>query len=268
MNFDQAGTAGLRGYFPKDSIKQALIPFGLDPGILDREINYLLAAQCVVAEHLRNDSVSDTDLLRLGPAGFVHLDLLGNINYLAAVAEDTLFSDRLQAENIAQKIRSVNTQLSKHTTHSNASDLVAYLEELKTKLLPDNGAYMAGNLIETLTNLEAAREAVRRMAKAEAEDPWFAADKRFLRGHTYQATIVNTTALGHFVEFDGGIVGLVHASNFGGVLAQVSDRVEVTVRWVDVVRRRMGLTLVAVVEEDAGDVILGTHAGQGRLFPN
>jgi hypothetical protein len=82
----------MRGYFRKTDVRSALVPYGLSPDILDREFNYLLAAHCLIAEHLRLDSVDDNDLVRLGPAGFVHLELVSNINadrvFLVTFIED------------------------------------------------------------------------------------------------------------------------------------------------------------------------------------
>ncbi|WP_318826206.1 hypothetical protein [Burkholderia thailandensis] len=89
--FSTSGTDGLKGYYRKGAVKQELMSYGLSPDMLDREFNYLLSSRCILAEHLRIDSVTDDDLVRIGPAGFVHLDLVGNVSYLAAVAEDTFF---------------------------------------------------------------------------------------------------------------------------------------------------------------------------------
>lgn len=77
----------------------------------------------MIAEHLRLLSVDDDDLVRLGPAGFVHLDLVGNISYLAAISEDTFFTDRLlEVHVISERIRIFNSHLRVETTLANARD--------------------------------------------------------------------------------------------------------------------------------------------------
>ena len=260
MKFGSSGTAGLRGYFRKRDIKHSLIPYGLDPDVLDREFNYLLSAQCVIAEHLRLDSVEDDDLVRLGPAGFVHLDLVGNINYLAAVSEDTLFTDRLQAETIVNRIKNFESHLHVATVAANATDLVTYLENLQANILPPNGFFIESDLLQELTSLDPARDAVLRVSRHYARDPWFDADRRLKRGSVHQATVQNVVAYGYFVDFDDGLVGLVHKSNTGDISASAGDRVEVEILWVDVVQRKMGLRLKAVIEEDIGDSIEGAHS--------
>jgi hypothetical protein len=265
LNFNSAGTAGLRGYFPKGDIKCALSPLGLDIDIIDREFNYLLAAQCVIAEHLRVDTVADADLVRLGPAGFVHLDMLGNITYLAAVAEDTWFADRLQAERVASRITNIESHLHVQSVTENAGELVNYLEEARRLITPPNGSFMQGDLIERITDIKEARDAVARMEKTQARDPWYGADKRLARGSKHKATVSNAVEYGCFVELDDGLIGLVHKSKLGGVRADAGDEVEVEILWVEAVKRKIGLRLVRVLQEEAGDLVTGVPATQHGL---
>lgn len=259
MNFSSSGTSGLRGYFPKRDIKHALVPYGLEPDVIDREFNYLLTAQCVIAEHLRLDSVADEDLVRLGPAGFVHLELVSNINYLAAISEDTFFNDRLQAERVCSRIRNLDGHLQMMTAYNNAGEIVDFLESVRKQLIPPNGTFMEDNIIERITDFNSARDALDRMAKSHAGDPWFDADKRISRGARLPVTVVNTVDFGYFVEFDDGLHGLIHKTKLEGLTASVGDRVEVEVLWIDVFQRKMGLRLRAIIAEEAGDIVVGTH---------
>ena len=255
--FQASGTQGLKGYYLKREVKQALMPYGHAPDVLDREFNYLLAAHCVIAEHLRTDSVEDDDLVRLGPAGFVHLDLVGNLSYLAAVAEDTNFSDRLQAERVAQRIRNLESHLHLKTALDNGTDLVEFLNSVQKHLLPPHGSYIQDDPLSRLTDITEASEALIRVAKAQSHDPWFDADKRMGRQSRHKATITNVVEYGCFVEFEDGLAGLLHKKNMAGKSLNFGDRVEVEVLWVDVVQRRIGLKLLTVLEEEAGDMVPG-----------
>lgn len=255
--FDTSGTSGLKGYFPKRDIKLSLVPYGLTPDVLDREFNYLLAAQCIIAEHLRIDSVEDDDLVKLGPAGFVHLELVGNVSYLAAVSEDTFFSDRFQAERIAERIKNIESHLHVKTAANDAEELITYLESLRKTLLPPNGSFMQNDLLENLADLSDAREALVRVAKSHEGDPWFEADKQLPRGSFHHVTVTNVTHFGYFVEFDSGLVGLIHKNNTGSLTASSGDRVNVQILWVDFFQRRMGLQLISMIQEDAGDQVNG-----------
>jgi hypothetical protein len=262
-NFEASGVGGLKGYFPKREIKLALVPYGLSPSVLDREFNYLLAAQCIIAEHLRLDSIENDDLVRLGPAGFVHLELVGNINYLAAVSEDTFFSDRMQAERVAQRMKNADSHLRVKSAIENAEEMVFYLESVRKALMPQNGSYMQNDLLEALVELTDAREALIRVAKSQSTDPWFDADKRLRRRSVHHVTVSNIVDFGYFVEFDDGLVGLIHKKYSGGLVVSSGDRVEVIIIWVDVIQRKMGLQLLSVIQEDVGDQIDGISAGAG-----
>lgn len=256
-NFHTSGTQGLKGYYPKREVKQALMPYGLEPDVLDREFNYLLAAHCLIAEHLRIDSVEDDDLVRLGPAGFAHLDLVGNLSYLAAVAEDTNFSDRLQAERVAQRIRNFESHLHIKTALDNSTDLVEFLSLARKNLVPPNGSYLQDDLLNCLTDLTEAHEVLIRVSKAQSHDPWFDADKRMARQSRHIATITNVVNYGCFAELEGGLTGLLHNDNMGGISLDDGDRVEVEVVWVDVVQRKISLKLLTILEEEAGDIVPG-----------
>lgn len=252
--FSSSGTDGLKGYYRKSIIKQELMSYGLSPDMLDREFNYLLASRCVLAEHLRLDSIADDDLVRIGPAGFVHLDLVGNVSYLAAVAEDTFFADRLQAERIVARIRDSATHLHVKTTLDNAAEVVEYLQDALKSINPPHGSFMAEDRLEKLTDIADATQALDRVRRNFSWDPWFDADKQLPRHSTHPATVVNVVTFGCFVELPNGLHGLVHNSNMNGHVVGQGDRVKVEVIWIDVFQRKMSLGLVEIILEDAGDL--------------
>jgi hypothetical protein len=252
--FSASGTDGLKGYYRKGTIKQELMSYGLSPDLLDREFNYLLGSKCVLAEHLRADSVADEDLVRIGPAGFVHLDLVGNVSYLAAVAEDTFLPDRIQAERIAYRIREASTHLHIKTAVDNATELVDFLQEARKLVNPPHGSYLADDRLAALTDINDAMEAVSRVKRDFSWDPWFDSDKRMPRGSTHVATVVNMVPFGCFVEMPDGLHGLVHSTNMNGFSVEPGDRVEVEVKWIDAFQKKMSLMLTDLIQEDAGDL--------------
>ncbi|KLG20719.1 hypothetical protein YA52_08275 [Enterobacter roggenkampii] len=252
--FSEAGTEGFKGYFTKKTLKDALTGHGLTPNLLDREINYLLSSRCIIAEHLRLDYVDDEDLIKLGPAGFVHLDLVSNVSYLAAIAEDTYFNDRFMAEKIVSRIKEVNSHLHIQNTVDNASDLVDFLSEKKCQLTPPNGSFLLDDTFDELTDISEAQNAVARVRINQSWDPWFDAHKRLPRGSRHQVSLTNIVKYGSFVEFKDGLVGLVHNSKYNGILPNIGDKVEVEVIWVDAVQKKMNLSLISILQEDAGDL--------------
>lgn len=258
QNFKEVGASGLPGYFRKREVKHAIVPYGLSPEVVDREVNSLLASKCIVAEHLRDDFVVDEDLVKIGPTGFVHLNLVSNINYLAAIAEDTFFEDRSQAERIAGRIKEFDKHFHLMTALRNAEEVVAFLEDVKERMCPPNGSFVETDVPKELVDLSEARDALFRVERSQSQDPWFDADKRLRRGSIHEAVISNSVHFGFFVEFSDGICGLVHNSKVNGMSPAIGDKVAVKINWVDVIQRKMDLTLESIVEEDAGDQV-----GQG-----
>lgn len=254
QKFSTSGTGGLKGYYRKGEVKQELMSYGLSPDILDREFNYLLSSACVIAEHLKLDSVVDDDLVRIGPAGFVHLDLVGNVSYLAAVAEDTYFSDRLQAERIAGRIRDSNKHLHVKTTVENATEVVEYLEEVRRQVNPPHGSFLAEDRLALLTEIGDASAALARVKKDLSWDPWFDADKKHPRGSLRHAIVMNVVSFGCFVELPDGLHGLVHTSKMNGFSVDAGDHVEVEIIWVDSIQKKMSLSMIEVVREEGGDL--------------
>ncbi|WP_081785778.1 type I restriction endonuclease [Halomonas sp. BC04] len=259
--FNSSGTSGLKGYHPKSEMKKSLVPFGFTPDVIDREMNYLLSGQCIIAEHLRTDSLEEEDLVRLGPAGFVHLDMIANINYLAAVAEDTFFDERIQAERVVHRIRETDSQLHVKTAIMNADEVVTYLENVRSQHFGSHSQLTDENEFDYLSDFSEARATLSRVLESHSDDPWLNADKELPRGSVHQVSVTNVLDYGAFVEFENGLVGLVHVSKYSGLTPSLGAIVEVEINWVDVIQRKMGLRLKSIVEDDAGDRVLGLHGG-------
>lgn len=99
---------------------------------------YLVKAMCVIPEHQIQDRLALDDLITLGPAGYVHLDLVDNLDYLASCAEDTWFNDESRAEAITRRIagRGFKAHFSRVAGLENARDLADYLRQRAADILP------------------------------------------------------------------------------------------------------------------------------------
>jgi len=125
------GPSGVKGYHRLGDMIRDLLGIGADPEAVRVECRYLAKAGCLLAEHLRPDSIHDADLISLTPAGHVHLELAHrDLNYLAACSEDAWVTSR----DLAEKVRKRITQqpywrgLSWQNTLSNAADFCDYLK--------------------------------------------------------------------------------------------------------------------------------------------
>src|SRR5207248_2927822 len=99
---------------------------GVAPEVAHRELLYLLKAGCVIAEHLGVEVIGEDDLIRLGPAGSVHLELVGNAEYLGAVSEDVWYDRQSVAEEVARRIARED-HYAPATTFGNAEALIGFL---------------------------------------------------------------------------------------------------------------------------------------------
>jgi hypothetical protein len=181
------------------------------------------------------------------------LELLRNANYLAAVAEDTLFPSRSVAVRVSDRIRNQENQLHANTIADNAAELVEFLEQERSRLLSAFGNYLVGDDLSKLTDLSDPHAAVGLLRSELAEDPWFGSERRFPRDSVHLGVVTNIQDYGYFVELKEGLTGLVHVSKTNGISPAIGDSVRVQVLRVDPFRRRLGLAFIEFVAEEVGD---------------
>ena len=257
QRFKTKGDARIEGYYKKITVKDSLVGYGLSSDIIDREINYLLRAHCIIAEHLKIDECSDEDLIRIGPAGIVHLDLIDNVNYLAALSEDTYFSDRFTAEEILHKInKGLGSHLHLKTTISNAENFINFIEDQKKDLLSICGSYINNEKLLNMLNFAESRKAIDRVKMSNSHDPWFDADKKLIRGSKHQVIAINKYDYGILVEFKEGVMGLVKKADMGGVSlndVDIGACLLVSILWVDIIQKKIAVVLEEVLIEEGAD---------------
>jgi len=157
------GPSGMKGYWPCRLLIQRLIVLGHSAERIRDELRYLQAAGCIVAEHQRTDSLVDDDLIAISSIGAVHIELLGNLDYLAACAEDTYLSDRDAANRVADRIgQGRGAHFSEVTVFENADELVRYLTTRIKSFEVPSSAFLTGEVIENLHDLAEATAAVAR----------------------------------------------------------------------------------------------------------
>lgn len=162
------GPAGVRGFYAVDTVVQDLAQLGHDATAIRREVLYLVREGCVVAEHLRSDTLGGRDLVKVSAAGVVHLQLMANPDYLAACAEDTWLANSELAERVAARIGGADRrrQISPSTTARNAFEFVEYLRERSAERIAAPDAYLA---TVAAAELRVLREVEAGLAAAEVE---------------------------------------------------------------------------------------------------
>ena len=84
------GSNGDKELFPALKMEQNLQIFGHSIDVIQRELIYLIKKGLVFCENT-SGLIDENDLIKLTIPGSLHLQMLSNVAYLAACAEDTLF---------------------------------------------------------------------------------------------------------------------------------------------------------------------------------
>jgi hypothetical protein len=163
------GPANVEGFHRVADMVSDLVALGEGAERVRDELVFLVREGCLVAEHLRHDTVVDDDLVKLTAAGVVHLQLMTNPEYLAACAEDTWIGDKTVARRIAERLgKGSKAHFSPLTTAANATSLVDYLLQCAKNTVPHLGAYLTEERVDVLTNL---RDLLVTLSAAEVELP-------------------------------------------------------------------------------------------------
>lgn len=227
-----------------------MVPLGIDEAIIDREIEYLAKAFCILSEDFRTESLTDNELIRLAPAGFVHLELVGNPTYLAAVSEDTLFDNEVIAQQIVKRISQLREQYDVSTVLSNASDLVQYLNRVRNTQIELISSYLERSDYKSLSNLSDADNAIARLQSSFISGPWVDASTKLQSGVEADGVIVNVKEYGIFVELkEFGVTGLIHKSKLPhkfetNTIFTPGEEIRAKVIDIDPIKQRLGLSYV------------------------
>lgn len=122
-----------KGLFKISTLERDLQIYGHDISVIQRELRYLISKGLVFCDNL-DGTFEDNDLITITIPGALHLNIVSNVLYLAACAEDTLFknteimmriSDRLMCKCGDSKLISI----------LNAKDLLLYLIDYRKQYI-------------------------------------------------------------------------------------------------------------------------------------
>jgi hypothetical protein len=245
------GPTGLTGYHQAQALVSDLVLAGYDGEAVKRELLTLLAAFCIVAEHLRDDSMHGTDLIKLTAAGWAHLDMLTTLHYHATVAEDTYYDTEKPAREVAARIGSPH-HYETITMAENAQTFLDYLAGWQEKQIRPTEDLLVTDRVSYLRTgdevLDAARKGLRNF---QEEHDWDFAARKLERGQICEGMVVRTLPVGFLVYLNDSITGLAH---FSKIPTDIWDRREsldgailrVRVARVDAKQKRVALDVLDV----------------------
>lgn len=209
---DAPGPRRLKGYERVAKVRAEVSGYGVEELIFRRELEALARGFCIVSEDFRVEGIGDDDLIALAPAGLVHIDMLGDVYYLAAIAEDTWFFNKDVAERIAARIRDEDTQYTPSSTYYNAYEVLEILSAARLREHSAVAAYRDTTSFDEFTDLTKSLAAVTRYESQIVKAPWFGARLRYPLNSDHSGTIQNVVPFGVFVDLEPGLSALIHAS--------------------------------------------------------
>lgn len=217
---------------------------------------FLLKAECITAEHLGLQELALDDLICLTPAGHVHLDLLGNLDYLAACSEDTAINDLSLAKTISERVAS-KFHLTLKTAASNAVEFIEHVERVSRSSMPTPSEKILTS--QALNKSELLQESVRaaKNERTRVENcPWLSLPDEIVPGFEIVGRVAGIGKHGVFVKI-ANVVGLIPSTFlYSGGVPQTSwprkdESVKVRVRHLDQVAQRLILDYVALVRTES-----------------
>lgn len=236
----------MKGYISITETLDFLNNFGLSRNIALSEIEYLIKSNCILTEDFRENNIDENLLIKLAPAGFVHLYLLGDISYLAAVAEDLHFTDERIVNSIKSNIKFYDDQLSFANTLTNSKLLMDFLSRERKRKLDYLLTFDKDSEYARYSELNDSEERISNLLNSSSEEPW----KSFLSetpiGKTAEGSIIKKLEYGYLIHLnEWNINGLLHNSNIhiGSDNLDLNTQITVHIDDCDPMRERITLSI-------------------------
>lgn len=257
LKFHNIGPSGVQGYFPVIELKAELIPLGVESGVIVRDLEFLLAGHCVVSEDFTISEISNDNLIKLAPAGFVHLDLLTNVSYMAALAEDTLYTEEKPARAIAERIKSLDVQYNQRTAYQNALDFYNYIRKQYESLLASTSSYLENSSLANLASVSEMEPSLQMFKRNALPLIWQEAEAHYIPGKQCTCEVVRYVQKGLIVKMPLGMTVFVHPNqlpkDYMAMRYSRGDKIEFLVNSIDVFSQKIrldSLTISSVQEKE------------------
>lgn len=217
--FREYGPNKTKGYHKAEDLVKELQIRGHSKSRILNEVESLSAAGCINTESQTND-FNESDLVSIAPSGFVHLDMLRDINYLSTVSEDTLFRENQIAKKISDNITGIGKHKaqSRQSAISNSRALVNYMNSYFNDYFVGAVKVLEKTGLTDLVDLEPLKLYVESKANSDKKYHFKNLhEEAYPSGTEVIAQIVSVQNYGVFVEFDLKGAGLIHKSNFTNV---------------------------------------------------
>ncbi|MBS0926261.1 RNA-binding protein, partial [Providencia sp. JGM181] len=251
--YSSVGTSGYKGYFSVRDLTESIAKYGISEDVIFREVNYLIKGFCLESERFTTDIIDENDLLKITSTGFVHLDMVSNINYLAAISEDTDYDSDTVAKEIASAMGEKGSLYDKEIVAKNAKLMMDYLSEWQDKHDSLASNILSDNEFSVLSDFNAAKEYVERFNETLKDPLWTEFESKNHVGDTIKGIVKSVhDKYGVFVKLseEGDITGLIYKAKCpDGYMGKYVKNQEITVRIdndIDSVNKKVSLSIVEI----------------------
>jgi hypothetical protein len=160
------GPSGIKGLYQISNVLREMQIIGHDTDIAFREIRYMVKKGLINSENLVG-ALEEEDCIKIWYPGILHLQMLSDIRYIAACAEDSLYRNTDIMMRISRRI-SRDDYLSKYNTLLTAKDFVNYLDGYKKGFTADPSICFNDSAFLSMYDLKECFNAIERFLYKDA----------------------------------------------------------------------------------------------------
>lgn len=216
MNERKTDIVGNIGFHKISKIIKDLKSIGHDEFRIVEEINSLEKAECIITESQNNDIIEVSDHIKLTSNGEIHLDLLKNLDYLAAISEDTWYRNTEYAKKIMYNITgSANKNLNTYQQSiDNSLYLINYLKEYKNYIFNESDKFMNEDFKELVFNNELEDYIAKKIKEDIGYLNYEQLQEECPEGSIHKGRVNNVKDYGAFFSFnDNKCIGYISSNN-------------------------------------------------------
>jgi hypothetical protein len=205
------GPSGIPGFHLAEVVLNNLISLGHNKNRIKEELITMLRHSLIISESQKTEQIDYKELISINTPGIIHLELITNMDYLGACAEDTWYNVVETATRISANMSGEGqyTHLSLQNILEHSELLINYLESYFNKYFKLYSEYLARGKFFDPLDFQHLRDSLNNFKIGISRNKYL----EIKIGTKLNAKIVNIKNYGVIVELEGSDqTGLVHVS--------------------------------------------------------
>lgn len=207
-NIKLRGPNLVQGYHKIESLITDMQTIGHNEEVVYREIKSLIKKRLIFSEAQLSDADYD-DLIKISPSGSLHLNLLSNISYLGACAENVIYKNPEIMMKISKRIALPN-YLEKIPLIVTARDMIEYLSKYRDSYFYQTEAYLKEGKYLCIYNLSDCINAIKNMLSTDsAAERTISLMNKYSVGTQIKCSVINKKSCSLLCNFDDELRGFL-----------------------------------------------------------